>query len=412
VVDAVRDVVPMAALVVLLAVAYLHPPEWVEAAVGVGAAGAALATGRLDGAGLRGEVGHLLPVVLFLMGVLVVAECCRAAGLFSAIGTRLASAGARTFGLAFVVAAVVTVALSLDATVVLLTPVVIAAASATRVSARPFQLVCVRLANSASLLLPVSNLTNLLALPRLDVGFGRFALLMAPVWVLTLAIEYAVHRLWFGAELRVPGSGRQGVSVVPLPRVPLVVVVAMLAGFALGSADGIEPAWVAGAAAVVLAARATTRGELPAGRVLRSTHGSFALFVLGLGVVVATLGRGPLGELLGALVSSGHGVAAPLELALLGAVTANLVNNLPATLLLVPLVAPLGTVPALATLVGINLGSSMTWSGSLANLLWRRTVARGGGTVDSRDFHVVGLLATPIAVVTGVLLLDLWAHIV
>jgi arsenical pump membrane protein len=412
VVDAVRDLVPMVALGVLLAVAYLHPPEWVEAAVGIGAAAAALATGRLDDGGLRTEVGRLLPVVLFLMAVLVVAECCRAAGLFSAIGTRLASAGGRTFVLAFVVASVVTVVLSLDATVVLLTPVVLAAAAATQVSARPLQLVCVRLANSASLLLPVSNLTNLLALPRLDIGFGRFALLMAPVWVLTLVIEYAVHRLWFRAELRVPGSGRQGVSVVPLPRAPLAVVTAMLAGFGIGSMVGVEPAWVAGGAALVLAARAVVRGELGTRRLLRSTHASFALFVLGLGVVVATLGRGPLGDLLGDLVPSGDGVAALLAVALLGAVTANLVNNLPATLLLVPLVAPLGVVPALATLVGVNLGSSMTWSGSLANLLWRRTVLRSGGTVESRDFHLVGLLATPVAVVGGVLLLDLWAQLV
>jgi arsenical pump membrane protein len=302
--------------------------------------------------------------------------------------------------------------LSLDATFVLLTPVVLAAAAATQVSARPLQLVCVRLANSASLLLPVSNLTNLLALPRLDIGFGRFALLMAPVWVLTLVIEYAVHRLWFRAELRVPGSGRQGVSVVPLPRAPLAVVTAMLAGFGIGSMVGVEPAWVAGGAALVLAARAVVRGELGTRRLLRSTHASFALFVLGLGVVVATLGRGPLGDLLGDLVPSGDGVAALLAVALLGAVTANLVNNLPATLLLVPLVAPLGVVPALATLVGVNLGSSMTWSGSLANLLWRRTVLRSGGTVESRDFHLVGLLATPVAVVGGVLLLDLWAQLV
>jgi arsenical pump membrane protein len=412
VVDAVRDLVPMVALGVLLAVAYLHPPEWVEAAIGIGAAAAALATGRLDDGGLRTEVGRLLPVVLFLMAVLVVAECCRAAGLFSAIGTRLASAGGRTFVLAFIVASVVTVVLSLDATVVLLTPVVLAAAAATQVSARPLQLVCVRLANSASLLLPVSNLTNLLALPRLDIGFGRFALLMAPVWVLTLVIEYAVHRLWFRAELRVPGSGRQGVSVVPLPRAPLAVVTAMLAGFGIGSMVGVEPAWVAGGAALVLAARAVVRGELGTRRLLRSTHASFALFVLGLGVVVATLGRGPLCDLLGDLVPSGDGVAALLAVALLGAVTANLVNNLPATLLLVPLVAPLGVVPALATLVGVNLGSSMTWSGSLANLLWRRTVLRSGGTVESRDFHLVGLLATPVAVVGGVLLLDLWAQLV
>lgn len=411
---ALRDVVPLAALVMLLVVAYRHPPEWAEALVAVAAAGAALATGRLPGPELRTETGHLLPVVVFLMAVLVVAECCRASGLFAAIGSRLATAGThrRIFALAFAVAALTTVALSLDATVVLLTPVVLAAAAATRVSGRPLQLVCVRLANSASLLLPVSNLTNLLALPRIDVGFGRFALLMTPLWLLTLLIEYVVHRTWFRVDLALPASERQAVTALPLPRFALVTVVVMLAGFGAGSVAGIEPAWVAGAAAVVLSARALVRGELGLRRVVHSTHASFALFVLGLGVVVATLGRGPLGDRLGSLVPSGDGPVALLGLALLGAVTANLVNNLPATLLLVPLVAPLGAVPALAALVGVNLGSSMTWSGSLANLLWRRTVVRSGGTVDSRDFHVVGLLATPLAIVTGVLLLHGWAQVV
>jgi arsenical pump membrane protein len=414
VVDAVRDTVPVLALVVLLAIAYLHPPEWVEATVAVAAAGAALPTGRLDVHGLGVQRDHLVPVVLFLMAVLVVAECCRAAGVFAAIGTRLASAGGhqRIFALVFAVAAVTTVALSLDATVVLLTPIVLATAAATRVSAGPLQLVCVRLANSASLLLPVSNLTNLLAMPRLDLGFGRFVLLMAPVWLTTLAIEYAVHRLWFRDDLRTAASGRDLPARLPIPLVPVLTVAAMLVGFAVGSLVGVEPAWVAGAAALVLAARAVRRRELTVRRVAHSTHASFALFVLGLGVVVATLGRGPLGTRLATLVPSGSGTAALLGVALLGAVLANLVNNLPATLLIVPLVAPSGAVPVLAALVGINLGSSMTWSGSLANLLWRRTVRRSGGTVSSRDFHAVGLLATPLAVLVGVVDLGVWARLV
>ncbi|MGY2873530.1 arsenical pump membrane protein [Marmoricola sp. URHA0025 HA25] len=411
---ALRDAVPLGALVTLLVIAYRHPPEWVEAVVAIVAAGAALATGRLPRASLGHELDHLGPVVAFLMAVLVVAECCRASGLFGAIGSRLAAAGAhqRIFALAFVVAALTTVALSLDATVVLLTPVVLAAAAATRVSARPLQLVCVRLANSASLLLPVSNLTNLLALPRIDIGFGRFALLMAPVWLLTLLVEYVVHRTWFRADLATPTSEREHVTQLPLPRFALVTVAMMLAGFGAGSAVGVDPAWVAGAAALLLGGKALLHGELGLPWVARSTHASFALFVLGLGVVVATLGRGPLGDGLDSLVPSGDGPLALFSLAALGAVLANVVNNLPATLLLVPLVAPLGAVPALATLVGVNLGSSMTWSGSLANLLWRRTVARSGGTVDSRDFHVVGLLAAPPAIVAGVLVLSVWAHVV
>ena len=74
----------------------------------------------------------------------------------------------------FALAAVVTITLSLDATVVLLTPVVLAAGSPAP-RPRPRHLRLPRMANSASLLLPVSNLTNLLALPHLDLTFTEFA---------------------------------------------------------------------------------------------------------------------------------------------------------------------------------------------------------------------------------------------
>ncbi|RNL61338.1 arsenic transporter [Nocardioides marmoriginsengisoli] len=401
----------MVALVALLATAYAHPPEWVEAVVAITAAGAVLATGTLTAADLGTERRHLLPVVGFLVAILVVAECCRAAGLFAAIGERLARAGSpqAMFALVFAVAAVITVVLSLDATVVLLTPVVLAATAAHGWSDRPFQLVCVRLANVASLLLPISNLTNLLALPDLDLSFGRFALLMAPVWVLALAVEYAGHRVRFRRQLAAPPAPTTA-PARPLPRFPLVVVGLMLAGFAVGSE--IDPFWVAGAAALVLAVRGLSLGELGPGRVWSATHAPFALFVLALGLVVAALGEGPLGDLLDEVLPHEDGLLALLGIAAVGLVLSNVVNNLPATLLLVPLVAPLGPVPVLASLIGINLGSSMTWSGSLANLLWRRTVARSGGRVSSRDFHLLGLALTPLSVAGGVVVLHLWSAMV
>jgi arsenical pump membrane protein len=410
---AFTDVVPLLALGGLLAAAYAHPRAWVESAVAVLAAGAVLATGTLGRSDLGTERRHLLPVVLFLMAILVVAECCRASGLFAAVGDRLSAGGTAhwMYAVAFAVAAATTVALSLDATVVLVTPVVLAASAAAGISNRPFALVCVRLANTASLLLPVSNLTNLLALPDLHLSFGRFALLMAPVWLLALAIEYAVHRAWFRHELAATPISRV-MDPRPLPWFPLIVVVMMLAGFAIASGLGLAPAWVAGAAAVLLGVRALRCGELGYAAAVRSAQAPFAVFVLALGLVVAALGSGPAGDRLADLVPSGHGLAALLAVAGLGAVLANLVNNLPATLLLVPLVAPLGSTAVLATLIGINLGSSMTWSGSLANLLWRRTVAASGETVSSRDFHLVALLATPASVVGGILVLQAWGTLV
>ncbi len=69
--------------------------------------------------------------------------------------------------------------MSLDTTAVLLTPVVLTLTRRLGLRALPFALLAVWLANTASLLLPVSNLTNLLALQRAHLGSPAFAARMA-----------------------------------------------------------------------------------------------------------------------------------------------------------------------------------------------------------------------------------------
>ena len=147
-------------------------------------------------------------------------------------------------------------------------------------------------------------------------------------------------------------------------------------------------------------------------RAVHAAHLGFAVFVLGLGVVVDALSRGGLGELVADLLPSGDTLPDLLLLALVATVLANLVNNLPATLLLVPLTAPLGTVAVLATLVGLNVGSSLTWTGSLANLLWRRTLTRAGVHASGRQFHAIAALTVPPAVALGVVAVWAWSLVV
>jgi arsenical pump membrane protein len=134
--------------------------------------------------------------------------------------------------------------------------------------------------------------------------------------------------------------------------------------------------------------------------------------VLCLGVVVAGLARAFLGDAVAATLPGGSGLVDLLVVALVATVLANLVNNLPATLLLVPLVAPLGVTAVLAALVGLGAGSGLTYPGSLANLLWRRTVAKGDGVVSARTFHLLSAVTTVPAVVLGVVVLWAWAPVV
>ncbi|MGH2857736.1 MAG: SLC13 family permease, partial [Solirubrobacteraceae bacterium] len=236
-------------------------PDWLVAAV---AAGVVVAVGALTVGGARHALALLGPTVGFLAALLVLADGCRRAGVFDTLGELMAR-GAGTGGggggagprrllaMVFVVAAATTAVLSLDATILLLTPIVFATAARLRTSPRPHVYACSHLANTASLLLPVSNLTNLLAFGASGLSFARFAALMVAPWVVALAIEWVVLSRVFAGDLRReapaaatrPPASRQ--SAPPLPAFALAVVALTLTGFAISSAVGIAPVWFAAA---------------------------------------------------------------------------------------------------------------------------------------------------------------------
>ena len=407
-------------LLALLVTAHRHPRPLTEASVAVAAVLVVLATGYVGPHAAVEAVRPLAPVVGFLVAILVVAEVCARAGLFEAAADLVRRHSRhdphRLFLGVFVLAAIVTTALSLDATVVLLTPVVLGAARGLGASGRPGAYACLRLANSGSLLLPVSNLTNLLALPHLHLTFAGFALRMALPLVVVLVVEYVGLRLLFRAELAPrtadgpdgPDDSDDG-SDSPDPasapegawRFPAVVVVLMLVAFGALSPAGVEP-WVpATAAAVVLVAWGVRRGLLTAAHVVPAAHPSFALWVLALGVVVAGLSADFLGDAVDHLLPDGTGFLDLLLIAVIATLASAILANLSATLLIVPALVPLGDTAILAALLGLTIGAGLTWTGSLANLLWRRTLARDGIQPGSGRFHLVSLTLTPIALIAA-----------
>ena len=86
----------------------------------------------------------------------------------------------------------------------------------------------------------------------------------------------------------------------------------------------------------------------------------------------------------------------------LAALLANIVNNLPATLLLLAAFGPApATATVLAMLIGVGVGPNLTYVGSLATLLWRRVMAAEGAAPTLGRFTVAGLVTTPAALVAG-----------
>ena len=413
----------------MLAWAVIRPRGWPEAVAAVPAAFILIAAGAIPAGAAGSEARQLGPVIGFLAAILVLAHLCDDDGLFGACGGWMARSSAgqsqpagsrRLLVQVFVIASVTTAVLSLDATVVLLTPVVFATAARLEVRARPYVYACTHLANSASLLLPVSNLTNLLAFAASGLAFGHFAALMAVPWLAAIGVEYVVFGRFFGADLNVrprrdraradrDGADRDGAggTGTRLPVFTVIVVALTLAGFAAASAAGVNPAWAAFAGAVILAVRALARRRVAPADLVRAADLPFLLFVLSLGIVVKAVTDNGLGRALAPLLPGGTSLPALLATAALAAVLANVCNNLPAVLVLLPLAAPSGAGAVLAVLLGVNIGPNLTYTGSLATLLWRRILRHHGSAPDLGEFTRLGLLTVPAGLVIGVL--ALWA---
>lgn len=383
-----------------------HLPEAVAAA---GGAALLVALGALDPSRAGGALRALAPTVGFLAALLLIGEGARREGLFEALGAAMArgSGGSprRLLGYVVVIASAVTALLSLDATVVLLTPIVFATATRLRTNSRPQVYACAHLANSASLLLPVSNLTNLLAFHSSGLSFAHFAVLMAAPTIGVVAVEWVVLRRFFAGDLERPSGRASQQEAVAMPRFALSVVALTLAGFALSSVLGIAPVWVAaaGAAAISLPAlMARTTGPVA---LVRAIEPGFLVFVLGLGVVVAAAADNGLSSAVRDVVPVGGSLADLAATAALSAVLANLVNNLPATLILLPVCVAGGDGAVLAMLIGVNIGPNITYVGSLATLLWRRVLRAQDVEVELSVFVRLGLLTVPATLVTATALL-------
>lgn len=349
------------------------------------------------------DLGSLVEIIGFLVAMTVLAQVCADERLFTSLGGRVALAARgssrRLLAYAVATAALVTATLSLDATVVLLTPVLLAASMR-----RSYAYASVRLANSGSTLLPVSNLTNLLAFGSTGLTFLGFTWAMLPVWLAAVAMELVVLRVWFRRELRDPSP--VPAEVEPVPLVPVVIVVLVLAG--LGS--GATPWIPAAIGAIVLGLRALVRGRSTWRDLLEAANLPLAAVILAWAYTVGRIGSTSLGDRLTDALPSGNGLWSLVAMALLAMIAANLVNNLPATLLLLPAAAAAGPAPVLAMLIGVNVGANLTLIGSLANVLWRRA---GGRTVSSgREFHALGLSTTPVLVVLCTVVLWAWTSLV
>ncbi|MFB4307639.1 SLC13 family permease [Actinomadura sp. GTD37] len=370
--------------------------DWVR--IGVLALGLAfVATGVLPAGTARASVGRIAPLLLFLFSVIILAELTKEAGVFDAIAQRMARAGRGNYVALFLLcvafASLTTIFLNLDTTAVLLTPVMLALAARARIATLPLAMTTVWLANTASLLLPVSNLTNLLAADRVALETRAFA---ARMWLPQLAVlAVTMALLWvFYWRRRMRGEDaydppepvpvRDRVLFSATGAACLLFIGAILAGVHTGVQLGVAASVAAVVAVAAFAVR--DRSVLRPGLV----PWQLMVFVTGLFLVVPTLERFGLDDVMRAFVGHDGDAAGAVRAAFSGAGLSNVLNNLPAY------VAGESAVPVsnkdqlLSLLVGTNVGPVITPWGSLATLLWFEWCRRWDVRVPIRKFVLTG----------------------
>lgn len=356
-----------------------------------------------------------IPILVFLIAISIVVNLSSAAGVFDRVAGLAAQVSrGRKFRLWLVLAIIATVStafLSLDTTAVMLTPIAVAVARSVGVSPIPYAFTIVWLANTASLFLPVSNLTNLLALqgPKFANTPDFFRVAAAPaaaVTIVTIGYSALVFRRQLRGRYRLPAPDQSGAirNDTAEPANPLFGICAAVLAILLPLLATAIPYWAStSVAAVVLLLAFAIKNRRHIRLSLVPWHIIALAAVLVVGVQLSH-------ELLGTLLLpqlTGDSAGDHAVLASGGAILSNAINNLPAYLLWEP--AAVSATGLVALLIGTNVGPIILPWASLANLLWHDQLKRAGTEITWKSFMVHGIVLAPLAMVAG--LATLWSGV-
>ena len=376
-----------------------RPFRWPEAIWAVLGAALLLVFGLMPPAAALVAVGKGMDVYLFLIGMMLLSETAREQGLFDWVAATAVinakGSTARLFLLVYATGIVTTTFLSNDATAVVLTPAVYAAAKKGKAEPLPLLFACALIANAASFVLPISNPANLVlyggTMPLLGTWFGSFALpSVASILVTYLALRWIERK-------RLAGTCENDVEREPLTasgKSALAGIAATAAVLIAMSAFDLPlglPTCLAGLATTLGVCALAKRSPIA---LARSVSWSILPLVAGLFVLVEALDRtGVIRQVADALKAiASNPVQGAATSGTILAFASNLMNNLPAGLIASTAVAQAHS-PRLivdALLIGVDLGPNLSITGSLATILWLQAIRREGEDVGFWRFLKVG----------------------
>jgi arsenical pump membrane protein len=365
-----------------------------------------------------------LNILLFFLGLMVISIIADKAGFFewcAQKAVKLAGGkGPALLAVIFGLGTFLTAFFSNDATALILTPIVFTLVTRLKLNALPYVFACAFIANTASMLLPVSNPVNLLAVEKFHLTLGQYFKFLLVPSLLVIGLNIGLFMLIFRKTVFKISCEDPGFSAVKIDRF-FVAISAGLGATALGyvvvSVYGLPLAYPALGGAILLLASAFAFRRIQIKQVYHGMSWSIFLFIISLALLVKGLENGGVIQFLTDQLSAlaDHGPLQALFSVTLGtALGSNLINNW--SMMMVS-VSSLDTLAAQGTgfhqslvygaIMGADLGPNIAILGSLSSMLWLSLLKKRGLEIHPLQYLKLGLIVTPVILIMGVLALYL-----
>ncbi|ADG17580.1 Citrate transporter [Paraburkholderia atlantica] len=379
-----------------------RPFKWPEAVWAVAGAVLLVVLGLLPLHLAIEAIGKGTDVYLFLIGMMLLSEVGRREGLFDWVAVLAVnhanSSPRKLFVLVYLFGVVITAFLSNDATAVVLTPAVFAAAKKAKTPPLPLLFVCAFVANAASFVLPISNPANIVLYGNHTPPLGPWMLRFALPSVLSIGATFVMLR-WTqrDALAGVCEANLEAVELSASGRVALAGIAVTAGALLTVSAYDIQlglPTAILGTLTALVVLIKERKSPLP---MIREISWNVLPLVAGLFVLVEMLDHtGVISTFAGALrrATEHNEMEAAAWAGTSIAALSNLINNLPSGLIASSTVMQAQSPERVidAFLIGVDLGPNLSISGSLATILWLNAIRREGEDVGFMKFLRVGVL--------------------
>jgi arsenical pump membrane protein len=367
-------------------------------------------------------------ILLFFLGLMIISIVADRAGFFAWCANKSVKLahgkGPLLLLVVFSLGAVLTAFFSNDATALILTPIVFALVTRMKLKALPYVFACAFIANTASMLLPVSNPVNLLAVEKFGLTLGEYLKFLLIPSILMIGINIGLFYLIFRKSIFTISQENVHQEPVKVDKFFLAVsggLVLIALGYILVSIYGFPLSYPAMGGAVVLLACGFGFRRLKIPVLAKGISWYLFLFIFSLTLLIKGLENAGVTQVLADALSSlaSHGPLQALFSVTLGtAIGSNLINNW--SMMMVSM-SSLNSLAAHASgfdkvlvygaIMGADIGPNIAILGSLSSMLWLVLLRQRGLDIHPVQYLKLGLLIAPPMLIIGVLSLYLCGRI-